>query len=35
VDRKPVFNGLVRAIDQFDREQKRRRKGRDGGDRSG
>jgi hypothetical protein len=33
VDRKPVFNGLVRAIDEFDREQKRRRKHRDFGDR--
>jgi hypothetical protein len=33
VDRKPVFNGLVRAIDEFDREQKRRRKGRDVGER--
>jgi len=29
VDRKPVFKGLVRAIDDFDREQKRRRKRRD------
>jgi hypothetical protein len=28
VDRKPVFKGLVRAIDEFDREQKRRRKRR-------
>ena len=35
VDRKPVFNGLVRAIDEFDREQKRRRKHRDVGKRSG
>ena len=26
VDRKPVFGGLVRAIDDFDREQRRRRK---------
>ena len=26
VDRKPVFGGLVRAIDKFDREQRRRRK---------
>jgi hypothetical protein len=29
VDRKPVFRGLVRAIDEFDREQRRRRKDRD------
>jgi hypothetical protein len=28
VDRKPVFKGLVRAIDEFDREQRRRRKRR-------
>ncbi len=28
VDRKPVFRGLVRAIDEFDREQRRRRKQR-------
>lgn len=26
VDRTPVFGGLVRAIDQFDRDQSRRRK---------
>jgi hypothetical protein len=36
VDRKPVFNGLVRAIDEFDREQKRRRRERRGpSDRTG
>ena len=34
VDRKPVFSGLVRAIDEFDREQRRRRKHRDVADRS-
>ena len=26
LDRKPVFGGLVRAIDKFDRRQSRRRK---------
>jgi hypothetical protein len=26
VDRTPIFSGLVRAIDDFDREQRRRRK---------
>ena len=35
VDRKPVFSGLVRAIDEFDREQRRRRKLRNVVDRSG
>jgi hypothetical protein len=34
VDRKPVFGGLVRALDDFDREQSRRRKQRDRSDRS-
>lgn len=34
VDRKPIFSGLVRAIDDFDREQRRRRKHRDVADRS-
>ena len=33
VDRKPVFSGLVRAIDKLDREQRRRRKHRDAADR--
>ena len=35
VDRKPVFRGLVRAIDNLDREQRRRRKHRDAADRRG
>jgi len=35
VDRKPVFGGLVRAIDELDREQRRRRKRHDAEDRSG
>jgi hypothetical protein len=35
VDRKPVFNGLVRAIDELDRKQMRRRKRHDAEDRSG
>ena len=35
VDRKPVFSGLVRAIDQIDRKQMRRRKRHDAEDRSG
>lgn len=35
VDRKPVFGGLVRAIDKFDREQRRRRKSREAEDPSG
>ncbi len=35
VDRKPVFGSLVRAIDELDREQSRRRKQRDAKDRSG
>lgn len=35
VDRKPVFSGLIRAIDELDREQKRRRKHDDAADRSG
>ena len=35
VDRKPIFRGLVRAIDNIDREQRRRRKHRDAADRSG
>ncbi len=35
VDRKPVFRGLVRALDEFDRDQMRRRKHRDAADRSG
>lgn len=34
VDRKPVFSGLVRAIDEFDREQSRRRKRPSAADRS-
>lgn len=34
LDLNPVFSGLVRAIDDFDREQKRRRKERDAADRS-
>jgi len=34
VDRKPVFSGLVRAIDEFDPEQRRRRKQRNTADRS-
>lgn len=33
VDRKPIFSGLVRAIDELDREQKRRRKHHDAADR--
>ena len=33
VDRKPVFGSLVRVIDEFDREQSRRRKNRDAGGR--
>ena len=32
VDRKPVFSSLVRVIDEFDREQSRRRKHRDAAD---
>jgi hypothetical protein len=35
VDRKPVFRGLVRAIDKLDLEQRRRRKRHDAADRSG
>lgn len=35
VDRKPVFSALVRAIDELDREQRRRRKRYDAADRSG
>jgi hypothetical protein len=35
VDRKPVFSSLVRAIDELDREQRRRRKRQDAADRSG
>ena len=35
VDRKPVFSGLVRAIDELDRAQRRRRKRHDAADRSG
>ena len=34
LDRKPVFSSLVRAIDEIDREQRRRRKQRDAADRS-
>jgi hypothetical protein len=34
VDRKPVFSSLVRAIDELDREQRRRRKRHDAADRS-
>ena len=34
VDRKPVFRSLVKAIDELDREQSRRRKQRDAEDRS-
>lgn len=34
LDRKPVFGGLVRAIDELDREQRRRRKRHDAADRS-
>ena len=33
LDRKPIFGGLVRAIDDFDREQRRRRTAPDAGDR--
>lgn len=35
VDRKPVFRGLVRAIDKLDLEQRRRRKHYDAPDRPG
>jgi len=35
LDRKPVFGALVQAIDNFDREQRRRRKERDAADRLG
>jgi hypothetical protein len=35
VDRKPVFSSLVRAIDELDREQWRRRKHYDAADRLG
>ena len=34
VDRKPVFGGLVRAIDEFDRRQRRRRKRSDAANQS-
>jgi len=34
LDRKPVFRGLVRAIDELDREQRRRRKHHDVVDKS-
>ena len=34
VDRKPVFGGLLKVIDEFDREQRRRRKHRNGAERS-
>ena len=34
LDRKPVFSGLLRAIDELDREQRRRRKQRDAAERS-
>lgn len=32
VDRKPVFSGLIRALDEFDREQRRRREHRNPAD---
>jgi hypothetical protein len=35
VNRKPAFDSLLQAIDGFDREQRRRRKHRDGADQSG